>query len=58
MCKYYVVTWATIDGRHGGQWNHLDKGEGEKGAVKALKKYLRCFHPSYKIRYSVDVICL
>lgn len=58
MTKYYVITWRTVDGRHGGTWNHLDKGEGEKGAIRSLKKHLRRFHPSYNIRYTVDVFCL
>lgn len=58
MTKYYVIDWRTVDGRHGGTWNHLDNGEGEKGAIHSLKKYLRRFHPSYNIRYTFDVICL
>lgn len=58
MAKYYVVTWRTVDGKHGGAWNHLDNGEGEKGAIRSLKKYLRRFHPGYKVAYSIDVLTL
>ena len=58
MCKYYVITWRTVDGLHGGTWDHLDKGGGEDESVRALKKWLRRFHPSYRIGYSVDVFCM
>lgn len=59
MTKYYLIKWRTVSGAyHGGEYNHLDNGGGEKEAVKAFKKHLRRFHPGYKVAYSVDVLTL